>query len=85
MFLQPFVAVGDYGDIRRLAQPRSFQFVPAALAANPDFNTVFVVWPLSAADASRPGVFSPLRDLAGAFGADGTHVVMVKLNYWLGL
>lgn len=38
LFLQPFVAVGKYYDIRRLAAPRSFLFEPAALDASPDFN-----------------------------------------------
>ena len=103
LFLQPFVAVGEYSDIRRLARPRSFDFESAALSFNPDFNTkslrgnvvlrweylrgstIFLVWNLSTADASRPGVFSAFRDLADAFGADGTHVFMIKMNYWLGL
>jgi hypothetical protein len=39
MFLQPFVAVGDYSDTRRLARPRSFEFDPVLLADDPDFNT----------------------------------------------
>jgi hypothetical protein len=38
MFLQPFVAVGGYTDLRRLARPRSFEFEPVALAESPDFN-----------------------------------------------
>jgi hypothetical protein len=38
-FLQPFVAVGDYSNIRRLARPRSFDFEPATLSSDPDFNT----------------------------------------------
>ena len=38
-YVQPFVAVGDYTDIRRLARARSFDFDPVALADNPDFNT----------------------------------------------
>jgi hypothetical protein len=37
-FLQPFVAVGDYSDIKRLAEPRSFAFRPATLPFDPDFN-----------------------------------------------
>lgn len=37
-YLQPFVAVGDYEDIRRLARPRSFDFEPATLDSDPDFN-----------------------------------------------
>jgi hypothetical protein len=103
VFLQPFVAVGAYSDIRRLAAPRSYNFAPAALADNPDFNTkslrsntvlrweyrpgstVFVVWNRSGSDPSRPGLFAPWRDLGTAFGADGNHVFMVKMNYWLGL
>ena len=39
VFLQPFVAVGDYTDIRRLAQPRSYEFEPVVIDENPDFNT----------------------------------------------
>jgi hypothetical protein len=100
-FLQPFVAVGRYDDIRRLARPRSFDFEPVTIPLDPDFNrkslrgnlvlrweyvrgsTLFVVWDLSQLDTSRPGVFSPLRDLRDAFGAGANHVVMVKLSYWL--
>ena len=100
-YLQPFVAVGDYGDIRKLAQPRSFDFTAVPLSYNPDFNTkslrgnivmrweykpgstLFFVWDLSQADSSRPGDFSPLRDLRTAFGADATHIFMVKASYWL--
>jgi hypothetical protein len=39
VYLQPFVAVGDYTNIRRLAQPKSFEFEPVTIATNPDFNT----------------------------------------------
>jgi hypothetical protein len=103
VYLQPFVAVGDYSDTRKLAAPSSFTFTPVALATNPDFNTksvrgnvvlrweyvrgstLFLVWQNSTSDTSRPGVFSPLRDLGTAFGAPGTNALMVKLNYWLGL
>jgi Domain of unknown function (DUF5916) len=101
VFLQPFVAVGDYTDIRRLARPRSFDFLPATLDSDPDFNskslrgnfvlrweyqrgsTLFVVWNMSTFDDSRPGRFSPLRDLSDTFRGDGPQVLMVKLNYWL--
>ena len=48
-------------------------------------STLFVVWNMSTVDAARPDEFSPLQDLGSAFGADGTHVFMVKMNYWLGL
>jgi hypothetical protein len=37
-YLQPFVAVGDYEDIRRLARPMSYDFGPAVLDSDPDFN-----------------------------------------------
>ena len=39
VYMQPFVAAGDYSNIRRLALPRSFQFDPVTIATNPDFNT----------------------------------------------
>jgi hypothetical protein len=38
IFLQPFVAVGDYYDIRKLARPSSFLFSPVVLEDDPDFN-----------------------------------------------
>jgi hypothetical protein len=38
-YLQPFVAVGDYSDIRKLARPMSFDFEPVTISHNPDFNT----------------------------------------------
>ena len=37
-YLQPFVAAGDYQNIRRLARPRSYEFEPVTLGTNPDFN-----------------------------------------------
>jgi len=37
-YLQPFVAVGDYTDIRYLARPRSFDFEATTLKTDPDFN-----------------------------------------------
>jgi hypothetical protein len=46
-------------------------------------STLFFVWYLSQTDFARPGQFSPLRDLGSAFGADATHVLMVKASYWL--
>lgn len=39
MYLQPFVAAGDYTDIRRLARPKSFEFEAAEIDFNPDFNS----------------------------------------------
>ena len=38
-YLQPFVAAGNYENIRRLARPRSYDFEPVAIPSNPDFNT----------------------------------------------
>ncbi len=103
VYLQPFVATGDYTDIRRLAKPLSYEFEPVTIAENPDFNdkslrsnvvfrweyrrgsTLFFVWNVANSDSSRPGEFSAFRDLRSGFGASGTQVLMVKLNYWLGL
>jgi hypothetical protein len=37
-YVQPFVAVGNYFDIRKLTRAKSFDFLPVALADDPDFN-----------------------------------------------
>ncbi len=46
-------------------------------------STLFFVWNISTLDLAGPGVFTPLHDLGTGFGADGTHVFMVKMTYWL--
>ena len=39
LFVQPFVTTGDYGAIKELARPRSYEFSPyAGLEENPDFH-----------------------------------------------
>ncbi len=45
-------------------------------------STLFLVWNMSTSDKSRPGEFSPWRDLATGFTAPGTNVFVVKLTYW---
>jgi hypothetical protein len=90
-YVQPFVAVGNYFDIRKHARTKSYEFTPVTLADDPDFNkksvrgtivlrweylrgsTVFAVWNLATSDEdARKGIYSPWRDLRGAFGAPGT-------------
>jgi hypothetical protein len=39
VYLQPFVAVGDYSNIRKLARAKSFDFDPVTISDNPDFNS----------------------------------------------
>lgn len=103
VYMQPFVAVGDYTNIRQLARARSFEFTPVTVDEDPDFNTksmrsnivfrweyrrgssLYLVYNVSNSDDSRPGRFTPFRDLRTGFGAAGTQVLMVKLSYWLGL
>jgi hypothetical protein len=38
LYLQPFVAVGDYTSIRKLTRPLSFDFTSVAIDDDPDFN-----------------------------------------------
>ena len=38
IFLQPFIATGNYHDFTSLARPRSDEFTPYAWDGNPDFN-----------------------------------------------
>jgi hypothetical protein len=47
-------------------------------------STLFAVWNLSTSDEdARKGLYSPWRDLRGAFGAPGTNTFAIKLSYWL--
>ena len=46
-------------------------------------STLFVVWNRTASDLSRPGTFSPWRDIGDTFSAPGTNVLAVKLTRWL--
>ena len=39
VYMQPFVAVGDYTNIRRFARAKTFEFEPVVYESNPDFNT----------------------------------------------
>jgi hypothetical protein len=100
-YLQPFVAAGAYDNIRLLARPGSYEFLPAVIPSNPDFNnksvrgnvvlrweyvrgsTIYVVWNLAKSDATHPGDFRGFRDVGSAFGADASHVFLVKATYWL--
>jgi len=46
-------------------------------------STLFAVWNLSTSDElARKGIFSPFRDLRGAFAAPGTSTFAIKLSYW---
>ena len=38
VFLQPFIATGDYSKFRALARPKSRDYAPYAYAGNPDFS-----------------------------------------------
>jgi hypothetical protein len=37
-YMQPFVAVGDYFNLRKLARANSYEFTPVSVEGNPDFN-----------------------------------------------
>ena len=37
-YVQPFIAVGDYVNIRKLARAKSYDFLPVAIDYDPDFN-----------------------------------------------
>jgi hypothetical protein len=38
VYMQPFVAAGDYSNIRRFTTPKTYQFEPVVYTENPDFN-----------------------------------------------
>jgi hypothetical protein len=38
LYLQPFIATGDYSDFKKLDAPRTRNYTPTAFSGNPDFN-----------------------------------------------
>jgi hypothetical protein len=48
-------------------------------------SALFLAWNLTGGDEARPGIFSPMRDLRGVFGAPLDNRLMLKANYWFSL
>ena len=38
VYMQPFVAVGDYTNIRKFSRAKTYEFEPVVYEGNPDFN-----------------------------------------------
>ena len=82
-YVQPFSAFGDYRDIRRLARPYSFDFEPAAIDSDPDFDrrslrgNLVLRW-----EYVRGSTFFVVWDVSRE-NSPPTHVVMAKVTYWL--
>lgn len=55
LYLQPFIASGDYHDFKELAQPRTRNYTPAETSINPDFNLRSVRGSAVARWEFRPG------------------------------
>jgi hypothetical protein len=47
-------------------------------------STLFLVWSQGRTDATGVGEVDPRHDLGRLLAAPGTHVLLVKLTYWLG-
>lgn len=104
VYLQPFIATGDYGSYRTLTAEKTYAFEPygGTLDDNPDFarrsfksnailrweyrpgSTLFVVWSQARSRKTDRPDFT-LDDLTDVLSDEGTNILMVKLNYWLGL
>jgi hypothetical protein len=46
-------------------------------------STLFVAWNMATLDTSRPGTFTAAGDIRDAFGASGSHALLVKVSHWL--
>jgi hypothetical protein len=83
-YVQPFVAIGDYSDARRLARPRSFDFEPTELSLDPDFDrrslrsNVVLRW-----EYIRGSTLFVVWNTQAVAG-EASHVAMMKVSYWLG-
>ena len=82
-YLQPFRAIGDYDHIRRLARSHSFDFEPAAIDSDPDFDrtsmrgNLVLRW-----EYVRGSTFFLVWDMSQE-NSPPTHVLMAKVTYWL--
>jgi hypothetical protein len=82
-YVQPFTAVGAYQDIRRLARSHSFDFEPAAIDTNPDFDrtslrgNLVLRW-----EYLRGSTLFLVWDVSQE-NSPPKHVVMAKFSYWL--
>ncbi len=103
-YMQPFVAVGDYSNLKELARPSSYEFAPYTnLDESPDFShrslrsnlvfrweyrpgsTLFLVWSQSRYAVSDDPSFHPWDSMKRSFSDDGQNILLIKLNYWLGM
>lgn len=104
IYAQPFLATGDYGGYKTLAEPGSYTFdaYDGDLEENHDFNrrsfksnsilrweyrpgsTLFVVWS-QARDYKTTRPNFNFGDLRETLSDEGSNILMVKFNYWLGL
>jgi hypothetical protein len=82
-YVQPFRAVGDYDNIRRLARSHSFDFEPTALDSDPDFDraslrgTLVLRW-----EYVRGSTLFLVWDMSQE-NSPPKHVLIAKLTYWL--
>ncbi len=42
LYIQPFIAIGDYENIKELVRPKSYEFSPYVLAENRDFSSSLI-------------------------------------------
>jgi len=82
-YLQPFRAIGDYDDIRRLARSHSFDFESAAIDSDPNFDRTSVRGNLVFRwEYVRGSTFFLVWDMSQE-NSPPTHVLMAKVTYWL--
>ncbi len=82
-YLQPFTAVGDYDSIRRLARSHSFDFEPAVIDSDPDFDRTSVRGNLVLRwEYVRGSTLFLVWDMSQE-NSPPTHVLMAKVTYWL--
>jgi hypothetical protein len=103
IYMQPFIAVGNYAKIKELTRPLSLDFEPYDYGYNIDFNNkylnsnvvlrweyrpgsrIYFVWSQSRSDIAHPGQFRFFRDMKDLLYARGTHIFLIKVDYWLNM
>jgi hypothetical protein len=83
-YVQPFHVVGDYSDVRRLARPLSFDFEPATLPFDPDFDRTSLLSNIVLRWEYIRGSTLFVVWNRSAVNGEVSQVAMTKVSYWLG-
>lgn len=83
LYAGPFISIGDYGQLRKLAAPGSFDFLDYGTAAGTVERAGDDTGAEPAGNHAPVGCFDLGRDTGEMVAAPPDDVLVLKVNYWL--